>query len=405
MDKLLHLTIDFFDNLLRLPTRLVEDRESAQKDFALEVLPDFMPHDAFIQQEWELWDDMQERIVYLLGGPLQLRLLCMRLRREKAFFTAGPFLTKVADEAYCNEILRWAQLPASLLVPLKLYYGSVPVVDSSAAVSAAELFVRNYYGLKTDVPVKPVSQLLQEKHMLFPPPQKEEARLQNIEHRFELELVFSQWVQAGDTAAAVDTYKKIAESAESILSMSNPLRSKKNRLVVLNTMLSIAARGTAVHPFYLDAVFWDYAYQVEQETQMAALFPLGEKMVEEYCDTVRRFARQGLAGPVRKVVDYIGTHLSDKLALDDLARVAKVSPNHLSALFKKETGQTVTAYINGQRAEEMARLLLTTNIPVGEISAHVGFQDANYASRVFKAVKGLAPTAFRIAGGGAWSGA
>lgn len=398
MNKLIDLTVEFFDGLLRLPMNRVMDSEEALREFALDTLPDFMPHDTFIEREWTLWNDMQERVIYLLQGPLRLRLLCLRLRDASVFLAAGPFLAELADEEYCNEVLNHSNLPAAMLAPLKLYFGSVPVVDITCAVIGAQAFIRQYYELELDVPVKPVSQILEEKHMLLSP-LREDDRLRDIERRFELESMLAQHVKAGNTEAALDVYKKIAEGVQALVRMSDPLRSGKNKLVVLNTLLSVAVQETGVNPFYIDAIFWDFAFKVEQEIDKDALFPIGERMVEAYCDAVRRFARQGLSAPVRKAVDYINIHLSDKLTLEVLAKEAKVSKNHLSSLFAKEMGQPVTAYISRQRVSEMARMLLTTSVPVGEVGAYVGFQDANYAARVFKTERGMTPTQFRASGG------
>lgn len=398
MDRLIKLTMDFFDGLLGLPAHRVEDSEEALDEFALSVLPDFIPLTAYLEKEWSIWEDMQEKVIYLLEGPFHLRLLCIRLRNESVFLTAGPFSDEFADEQYCNKILKESGLSASVFVPLKLYFELVPVVDVSCAVTAAQAFIRQYYGLEMDVPVKLSSRLLAEKQMILLP-QKEEARLKSIERRFELEFLFSQHVKAGDAAAAIEIYKKMTEDAQSLQRMGDALRGRKNRLLVLNTILTIAVRETNVHTFYIDATFGDYAYQIEHETELTALNVLGLKMIETYCDIVRRFARRGLSAAVRKTVDFISIHLSDKFSLDDLAAAANVSRNHLSALFAKEMGQTITAYINAERVKEMSRLLLTTSIPVGEIGSYVGFEDTNYASRVFKKDKGLSPTAFRETGG------
>ena len=52
-----------------------------------------------------------------------------------------------------------------------------------------------------------------------------------------------------------------------------------------------------------------------------------------------------------------------------------------------------------RRADQIARLLLETSLPVARIAESLGFADVQHFARYFRAVKKVSPLAFRKAGG------
>jgi len=114
-----------------------------------------------------------------------------------------------------------------------------------------------------------------------------------------------------------------------------------------------------------------------------------------------RFAADGRRGEhgsserMRVVQDHLRAHLDAPIAVDELARMVGVSTSHFSALFKAATGSSVMEFVKRQRSARARELLLTTSLSVGEIARRVGYADAFYFSRQFRAVNGVAPRDFR----------
>ena len=65
------------------------------------------------------------------------------------------------------------------------------------------------------------------------------------------------------------------------------------------------------------------------------------------------------------------------------------------ALFKKETGMTISEYIIKVRIDKSKELLLDPQIKLFEVARKVGYSDANYYSKVFSKLMGMTPSAFR----------
>jgi transcriptional regulator GlxA family with amidase domain len=63
--------------------------------------------------------------------------------------------------------------------------------------------------------------------------------------------------------------------------------------------------------------------------------------------------------------------------------------------FKQATGLTLIDYVQNLRIEEAKRLLETSERPVDDISAGVGYEDASFFRRVFKRRTGLVPLQYR----------
>ena len=94
--------------------------------------------------------------------------------------------------------------------------------------------------------------------------------------------------------------------------------------------------------------------------------------------------------------EYIETHLSEKITLSSLAELCGITPNYLSALFKKSTGITITQYILEQRIEIAKQLLRTPEYTLSEIATSLGFCSQSYFVVCFKKLTGVTPLNWRI---------
>ena len=163
----------------------------------------------------------------------------------------------------------------------------------------------------------------------------------------------------------------------------------------MNTLLRKAAEKGNVHPVHLDSTSSDFAQRIEQLHSLEAAGGLMTEMFQTYCRLVRKHAIKDYSPPVQKTLVYIDAHLSDNLTLSTLADTLNISSSYLSTLFKKETGQTLTAYINAQRIQQAKHLLETTKLQIQTIAQHCGIMDVQYFSKLFKSITGTSPKHYR----------
>lgn len=96
---------------------------------------------------------------------------------------------------------------------------------------------------------------------------------------------------------------------------------------------------------------------------------------------------------------YVQNHLSDDLSLSAVARIFKVSPEHLTRSFKRQLGVSFHRHVLSERisaSKELLRNSLTTSIT--DVAFGTGFQSSSHFNKVFKAHTGLTPTEFRDQG-------
>ena len=98
---------------------------------------------------------------------------------------------------------------------------------------------------------------------------------------------------------------------------------------------------------------------------------------------------------VREVMQFIHTHYSEKITLDDVAGVVNMSNAHLCRLFKRQTGNNIFEYINVLRMKKAASLIEAGETYMREVASTVGIDDQFYFTRLFRKHFGMPPSEYR----------
>ena len=107
-------------------------------------------------------------------------------------------------------------------------------------------------------------------------------------------------------------------------------------------------------------------------------------------------ARRGRRDALARVSAYIREHIADpELTLKDAAAAAFLSPNYLTHLLRKDTGNTFSELVLERRMRLARTHLLNSNEPISHIAQRCGFTDEAYFSRRFRQTQGLPPGQFR----------
>lgn len=95
-----------------------------------------------------------------------------------------------------------------------------------------------------------------------------------------------------------------------------------------------------------------------------------------------------------KAIEYIQNNYAEKITINELARLAKMSRSVFVKQFEHYTSSTVSNYIMNTRLEK-AISLLNTNDSVAKIAQDCGFFDSSHFSRYFKQTIGCSPLEYR----------
>jgi AraC family transcriptional regulator len=101
---------------------------------------------------------------------------------------------------------------------------------------------------------------------------------------------------------------------------------------------------------------------------------------------------------IGKAIDYIDSHLSEKLVLVDIAKAAYFSPFHFHRIFRLVVGETVNNFIIRKRIEKAASIFMNhKDVVITEVSSGLGFSSLSSFSRAFKKFYGMSPADFKNA--------
>jgi transcriptional regulator GlxA family with amidase domain len=102
---------------------------------------------------------------------------------------------------------------------------------------------------------------------------------------------------------------------------------------------------------------------------------------------------------VRRTEEWLREHFRAADAITQAVERARaqdgVPERSLKRRFKAANGVPLIDYLQNLRIEHGKHLLETSDLPVEEISAEVGYADASFFRRLFKRLAGLTPLAYR----------
>jgi len=103
------------------------------------------------------------------------------------------------------------------------------------------------------------------------------------------------------------------------------------------------------------------------------------------------------AGFVQRLLAYIRRHIAqpDCLRVERLAAEFAYSPQHLSALFKQETGESLRQYILRYKLKLVETRLQLSTLTVSQIADELAFTDVCHLNKLFKKHCDTTPTHYR----------
>lgn len=96
-----------------------------------------------------------------------------------------------------------------------------------------------------------------------------------------------------------------------------------------------------------------------------------------------------------KFLQFINSHYSEEISLEDLAKSANVSKSECLRCFRATLKISPYKYLMDFRIAKAAKLLSDSNLSIAEISNLVGFNQQSYFGKCFKEKIGCSPLAFR----------
>lgn len=92
---------------------------------------------------------------------------------------------------------------------------------------------------------------------------------------------------------------------------------------------------------------------------------------------------------------FIAENINRRLTVGDVAKAIGVSKNYLTNVFSSTEGVPLMEYINRSKLSYMMLLIRRYNYTLAQAGKHVGFNDVNYISRIFRRYYGMTVTEYK----------
>ncbi|MFB9279509.1 AraC family transcriptional regulator [Cohnella cellulosilytica] len=164
------------------------------------------------------------------------------------------------------------------------------------------------------------------------------------------------------------------DGSEACFPASGELAPQETTAASCETLLQYWTEGGPLERFRAQAVLQEWLY--------ALLKP------------VPRVSSPNSRTALERTKSYIDGHYHENLTIEQLARIAELSPKYYVDLFKKTYGLSTIDYVTEARLNQAKRMIAQSDMKLSDVAHQVGYQDEFYFSRKFKQTTGLTPSAY-----------
>lgn len=383
----------------RIPARTVSTKELTEEGIGSDVdvltspLPRISSATDTLQSHtlYRYTDQFRRTFLLLIPNDAQKdRVLCI-----------GPYFSSALPEGDLLKLAEDSGIAPQKLPYFKEYLGMLPILESGNPLFSMlytlcehvwETVSFSMIDLESTSPAPSFSNQENE-------PDDAEAKLLSIktmEQRYAFENQLIRAVSLGQLHMESQLFSAFSGNLFERRT-ADPLRNSKNYCIIMNTLLRKAAEDGGVHPLHLDRISSDFATRIEELPTISEISNLMCEMFRAYCRLVRKHSVQKYSFAVQKAILLIDLDLSANITPSALADSLGVSLSYLCALFRRETGTTLSEHIRRRRIDHAKHLLKTTDLQVQTVALHCGIMDVQYFSKIFKKETGRTPKEYREA--------
>jgi YesN/AraC family two-component response regulator len=393
---------------LRINTQVISIKEikQMQKDLASNQEQNLDINKLFNLQLFSILENIiKEKEIFITTNSFKLKNIVLLLPTENSskedLFIIGPYVnTPITNEKFL-EIAEKNNLSSSNLTVFQNFVSVVPTIDKDSLIfTLLETFCESLWQGK-GFSYKEVSKNHSHNHLNFSysslidqAKSFEETNLKILERTYQAENDMMEMISSGKLSKIKNLVSNFRENAME-KRLSDTLRNLKNYAIISNTLMRKAAEKGGVHPYYLNQTSSAFAKNIERCLSENQCVELIKEMFISYCRLVQDYSTKDYSPIVQKTIFYITNNLSERLTLSTIADKQNVSKGYLSAVFRKETGKTLTDFIIEKRIQYAGHLISSTNLKLQSVAINCGILDMQYFAKLFKKIMGVSPNKYR----------
>lgn len=321
--------------------------------------------------------ERKSEIFYLLAGPMLLSAVYHITQMKSLSFASNMNTTKLKSLVENLPVISLSSFSSCLRILMLLL--------KKEALSMEEISNYKFSNFQGSL------------HQTFIHELFENMEDYRIHTPYSHELAILNCVKAGNVARLEATYKALPQTKYGNMS-SNPLRQLFYGCIANTTLVTRYAIEGGLEEETAFTLSDVYIKQMEKCHTLYELHILNEKMAVDFTKRVAKSKtanKPAYTKPVSKCINYITKNVNHKITLEMISREVGLTSKYLSALFHKETGQTLSYFIETQKISEAKDLLTYSDYSYSHISQYLSFYSQSYFIFVFKKHVGMTPKEYR----------
>ncbi len=117
------------------------------------------------------------------------------------------------------------------------------------------------------------------------------------------------------------------------------------------------------------------------------------KNIESYIESKENYEVENTIKEIKQFVNK--RYIDSNLSVAQIADVFDMNISYLSKLYKRQTGEVLSAYIHKIRLDNAKKLIVQTDLNIAEVSKKVGYYNSNALIRSFNKYIGITPGKYK----------
>lgn len=327
-------------------------------------------------------EGLSENEMVCVTDPFHIKTLFFRIGSVP--LVLGPFCTEFYSLNDCESLLRQIELKNFSPEELAAHRGRIPVAPKSNQQHIIHCLFR---AMETPIPeeFREINYDKKNVRTIFQDVNSTVPYAELVAQRYALEAALMTAVENGNVVKALESWNELHNSVAFLKRLGQTLESARVSAAITRTVIRIGAMHAGIPPIVNDrlssasaSIIWD-AHTIDEINQEH------ERMIREYCQTIRRKSTAGYSNLTVSVLYYLDHSYAQTITLQSISEELEAPVSRIVSLFQKEVGITPLAYLNRLRMQHAAHSLAHSKMPIHEVAASVGIMDANYFVKRFKA--------------------
>lgn len=132
-------------------------------------------------------------------------------------------------------------------------------------------------------------------------------------------------------------------------------------------------------------LFFEILYELAVSGEYTLIAPVGDQGINIETDSKR----------IATIISYVHQNYMNRITLEDIGELVKMSPEGVSRFFKSKTRQTFLSFLNNYRLNHVIDLMVKTDDFISEICYSCGFNNISNFNRFFRKKIGMTPSEYR----------